>query len=199
MAMDLPSGAIWGSVRRTIRPMLSMPKRAEKRVADRHRNRGASFLRSIANLLEGITIMASTGKGKRTPLWWNDGPEMKQPLGTRQAAQRGAGFRTDGDGESPRHRPVQTHCRRDHPSGWAEPEPGACPRRPGMVVSAVRAPGDGAAGFGAGGACGQAGAVGRPEAGAALGAEEGGSRSLEPVTSLEELACFFVTRDYVSR
>src|ERR1017187_7444313 len=30
MAMDLPSGAIWGSVRRTIRPMLSVPMRAPK-------------------------------------------------------------------------------------------------------------------------------------------------------------------------
>src|ERR1035438_745350 len=92
MAMDLPSGAIWGSVRRAIRPMLSMPKRAPRSVADRARNRGASFLRSMANLLEGITIMASTGMGKRTPLWWNDGPEMKQPLGTRQAAQRALAF-----------------------------------------------------------------------------------------------------------
>src|ERR1039457_1859710 len=146
MAMDLPSGAIWGSVRRTIRPMLSMPKRAEKRVADRHRSRGASFLRSMANLLEGITIMASTGKGKHTPLWWNDSPEMKQAFGTRQAAQRGSGFRTDGHGEGPRHRSVQTHHRRDHPAGWAEPEPGTCSRWAGMVVSAVRAGGDGAAG-----------------------------------------------------
>src|ERR1035437_4788843 len=135
--MDFPSGAICGSVRRTIRPMLSMPKRAPKSVADRARKRGASFLRSIANLLEGITIMASTGKGKRTPLWWNDGPEMKQPLGTRQAAQRGSDFRTDGHGEGPRHRSVQTHRRRDHPAGWAEPEPGTCSRWAGMVVSAV--------------------------------------------------------------
>src|ERR1035441_6790950 len=99
MAIDLPSGAIWGSVRRTIRPMLSMPKRAPKRVAERTINRGASLLRSIANLLEGITIMASTDKGKRTPLWWNDGPEIKQPLGTREAVQRGSGFRIDGLGE----------------------------------------------------------------------------------------------------
>src|ERR1019366_940773 len=67
MAMDLPSGAIWGSVRRTIRPMLSMPKRAPKSVAERTINRAGSFLRSIANLLEGITIMASPGKGERTP------------------------------------------------------------------------------------------------------------------------------------
>src|ERR1017187_4865987 len=110
MTMDLPSGAIWGSVRRTIRPMLSMPKRAPKSVAERAINRIASFLRSIANLHEGITIMASTGKGKRTLLWWNDGPEMKQPLGTRQAAQRFSGFQTDGDGESPRHRSVQTQA-----------------------------------------------------------------------------------------
>src|ERR1019366_3917548 len=181
MAMDLPSGAIWGSVSRTIRPMLSMPKCAPKSVAERIINRSASFLRSIANLHEGITIMASTDKGKRTPLWWNDGPEMKQPLGTRQAAQRGSGFRTDGDGESPRHRPVQTHCRRDHPAGWAEPEPGACPRRPGMVISAIRAPGDGAAGSGAGGAGCEAWAVGRSEAGCALGVEEsGGSNRREP-------------------
>src|ERR1035441_248040 len=67
MAMDLPSGAIWGSVRRTIRPMLSMPERAPKSVAERARNRGARFLWSIASIFEGITIMASTGKGKRTP------------------------------------------------------------------------------------------------------------------------------------
>src|ERR1019366_5116812 len=174
MAMDLPSGAIWGSVRRTIRPMLSMPKRAPKSVADRARNRGASFLRSMANLLERTTIMASTGEGKRTPLWWNDGPEMKQPLGTRQAAQRGSGFRPDGHGESPRHRPVQTHCRRDHPAGWAEPEPGTCSRWAGIVVSAVCAPGVDAAGSGAGAAGGEAWAVERPEVGGALGVAEGG-------------------------
>src|SRR5664280_3510390 len=177
MAMDLPSGALWGSVRRTIRPMLSMPKRAPKSVAERTINRSASFLRSIANLHEGITIMASTGKGKRTPLWWNDGPEMKQPLGTRQAAQRGSGFRTDGHGEGPRHRSVQTHRRRDHPAGWAEPEPGTCSRRAGMVVSAVRVPGDGAAGSGARGAGGEALVVDRSEAGGTLGVAESGRRS----------------------
>src|ERR1017187_1098990 len=99
MGMDLPSGGIWGSVSRTIRPMFSMPKCAPKSVAERIINRSASFLRSIANLHEGITIMASTDKGKRTPLWWNDGPEMKQPLGTRRAAQRGSGFRTAGQSD----------------------------------------------------------------------------------------------------
>src|ERR1019366_7891842 len=95
MAMELPSGAIWGSVRRTIRPMLSMPKRAPKSVAERARNGIATSLRRIANLREAIRIVAATDKGRRPPLWWNDGPEMKQPLGTRQAAQRGSGFRTD--------------------------------------------------------------------------------------------------------
>src|ERR1035441_662987 len=111
---------------------------------------------------------------ERSRLWWNDGPEMKQPLGTRQAAQRGSGFRTDGHGEGPRHRSVQTHRRRDHSAGWAEPEPGTCSRWVGMVVSAVRAPGDGAAGSGAGSAGGEARTVDRSEDGGTVGMEESG-------------------------
>ena len=114
--------------------------------------------------------MASTDKGKRTPLWWNDGPEIKQPLGTRQAVQRGSGFRTDGLGEGPRHRSVQTHPR-DRPAGWAEPEPGARSRGAGMVAAAVRAPVVSAGGLEQEA---RAGVAERPEAGGAVGVAKGG-------------------------
>jgi hypothetical protein len=63
------------------------------------------------------------------------------------------------------------------PAGWAGPEPGACSRRAGMVVSAVRAPGDGAMGSGAGGAGCEARVVERPEAGGSVGVAEGCRRN----------------------
>lgn len=113
---------------------------------------------------------------ERSRRWWNDGPEVKQPFGTRQATYRGSGFQTDGDGESLRHRSAQTHRRRDHPAGWAQPEPGTSSRYAGVVVSAVGAPGVGATGSGEGGAGGGARVVERAEAGGALGVAEGRCR-----------------------
>ena len=130
----------------------------------------------FAGQVVAITRMRHNGASERIRLWWNDGPEMKQPFGTHEAAYRRSGFRTDGHGECPLHRTVQTHRRRDHPAGWAQPEPGTCSRWAGMLVSTVRVPGDGAAGPGAGGAGCDAWAVERPEAGGALGVAEGGRR-----------------------
>src|ERR1035441_849615 len=93
MAMDLPSGAIWGSVRRTIRPMLSMPKRAEKRVAERAINRSASFLRSIANLRGNYDYgIAGQGKAQSTTLAKNSALFRKRSFPTSRAPAASAAW-----------------------------------------------------------------------------------------------------------
>ena len=110
------------------------------------------FAGKVVAISDGDTIrVMHNGASERIRLWEIDCPEVKQALQHAPSSLGGCGFRIDDHGKVRDIDQYKRKRRRNHSAGWAEPEPGGRSRRDGMVVSAVRAPGDGSAGSGAGG------------------------------------------------
>jgi endonuclease YncB( thermonuclease family) len=111
------------------------------------------FAGKVVAISDGDTIrVMHNGASERIRLWGIDCPEMKQPFGTR--AKQFTGDLAFGQVVIVKVRDIDRYKRTVAeiilPDGRNLNQENRS-RRPGMVVSAVRAPGDGTAGSGAGG------------------------------------------------
>jgi endonuclease YncB( thermonuclease family) len=111
------------------------------------------FAGKVVAISDGDTIrVMHNGTPERIRLWGIDCPEMKQPFGTR--AKQFTGDLAFGQVVTVKVRDIDRYKRTVAeiilPDGRNLNQENRS-RRPGMVVSAVRAPGDGTAGSGAGG------------------------------------------------